>query len=218
MFLTIVKTLAERRNQLTSYALRYLPKEILEGIHVTGNTTPDLEAMNIVTRLELLGHYIDYEHYLLDGKSVYNREISDKRALDLLYNAGFNNLGGPMLGRSTLLQYLFGSDPPVRNHIRVNLEVSTWLHHKGVSLASLVHFERYSDICVPVIGKMSAWIGRALGKYHYRFHCFHSAIRALLIALDPQYAACTDSCRCFCALIGCTPFVHIVKSMLAELP
>ena len=175
--------------------------------------------LEIMQHLLRKGHYIDRQYYLLDCQSVYARGIEDERCLDLLYDAGFTNLDGPMIGDTNLLHELFGRRIG-QNFIQQSsvMDFCVWLHRKGVSLSQMVPCEGLLEKHCPLIHKRSAW----MLWYWQSFSDFsiidardlHRVVRATEVVLEPQYAACADHCRCFCAPNGCSPGSCVYKGLM----
>ena len=221
VFAIVASVVARRRKELASLVTQHLAPETLRMICVSEGSTPDLETTEILRNLEDRGYEVDWKYYDLEGKSVYEHDGARAETFQLLYDAGFTNVDRTMAGDTTLVQVLFPWKNVKYYNIFINFsEIWLWLHGKGVSFDFPVVDSPPSYpgiLCIHLCAAEAARVIRLRDRDLY-VSSPSDTMQLVQIVLSPQYATCTDSCRCCCSEKGCTPATDFLKILFWESP
>lgn len=218
IYAQVIQALATRRRELAAYAFEHLPEQVTQDLHISQDTVPDLEAMEIFRHLKDSGHQIDRHYFGLCGRSVYEFSTSFNlycdhlfrgKTMQMAYDAGFRNIDRSMVKGKTLLQVLFSNDKARQDGI--GRSEILWWHRKGVDLKRPILCPSLLDDQILVIHRFSM----DLGYEHFSTYEDPNAFRQVLqVLLDQKYMSCEDSCHCPCTIAGCTPWTNFLKVVL----
>lgn len=212
----VIQMLAAQRKRLASYALKFLPEQVLQDLHIDRDITPDLEAMEIFTQLEAMeiftrlknnGHPIDRHYFGLCGHSVYEH-LSYYREMQIAFDAGFRDIDCSTVKGRTVLQVLCSNNNPRRYDIKWSAFL--WWHRKGVDLTRPVLCPSFLDDQIRIIHRLSLSLG---GNFWVQGERSNTLFQVLEVLFDLKHLSCKDSCCCLCTLGGCTPWTNFLKAI-----